>query len=147
MNDDARRALPLAHLVDGLGPSSSPMILPMLGAGSNRPSATASSVPYQSCGRGPPPNWIVMPLCVAAVKSIVPASYHPPATYTRAMNSHASTISCSSPLRPTHSKITCVVRKSFARNASRHTSYGSRNDGLTSTSPPNVFAYSSRSSL
>ncbi len=50
-----------------------------------------------------------MPLCVAAVQSIVPASYHPPATYTRAMNSHESTMFCIRPFLPTHSKMTCGV--------------------------------------
>jgi hypothetical protein len=35
------------------GTSSRPMVLPILGDGSSLPSATASSVPYQSCGCGP----------------------------------------------------------------------------------------------
>src|SRR6201993_5585121 len=43
------------------GTSSRSMILPMLGSGASRPDAMASSVPYQSCGWGPPPNCIVTP--------------------------------------------------------------------------------------
>ena len=53
-----------AHLVDGLGHLFEADHPAMLGDGSSRPSATASSVRNQSCGCGPPPNWIVMPLWV-----------------------------------------------------------------------------------
>src|SRR5262249_51365588 len=61
------------------GTSSRVMILPTLGNGSSRPDAMASSVPYQSCGCGPPPNWIVTPLRVAVVMSSVSPVYQPPA--------------------------------------------------------------------
>jgi len=45
------------------GTSSRPITMPMLAAG--QPAlGDASSVPYQSTGCGPPPNWIVTPLCV-----------------------------------------------------------------------------------
>ena len=123
MNDDAGRPLPFAHLVDGLRHFVEADFLPMLGDGSSRPSATASSVPYQSWGSGPPPNWIVMPLCVASVQSIVPASYQPPATCTRAMNSHESTMVCNRPCLPTHSKMTCVIETCWREMspARRHT--------------------------
>src|ERR1700722_5678278 len=43
------------------GTSSRPTTAPTLGSGSSRPAAIASSVPYQSCGCGPPPNWMVTP--------------------------------------------------------------------------------------
>ena len=109
MHDDARWALPFAHLVDGVRHVVESDDLADARRRIQPASTTASSVPYQSCGCGPPPNCIVTPLCVAAVQSMVPASYHPPAAYTRAMNSHESTILCSRPLRPTHSKMTCVV--------------------------------------
>src|ERR1700756_3699126 len=60
------------------GTSSRSMILPTLGSGSRRPDAIASSVPYQSCGYGPPPNWIVTPCLVAVVMSRVSPVYQPP---------------------------------------------------------------------
>src|SRR6185437_998400 len=61
------------------GTSSRPMTRPTLGIGSSRPSTTASSTPYQSCGIGPPPNWTVNPLRVASVMLRVSPVYQPPA--------------------------------------------------------------------
>ena len=109
MHDDARRPLTSAHLVDGLGyfvETDDP-------ADARR--RVQAAVDHRVEGAvpvlrvRPPPNCIVMPLCVASVQSIVPASYQPPAAYTRARNSHESTMLCSRPFLPTHSKMTCVV--------------------------------------
>ena len=50
---------------------------PTLGIGSSRPSTTASSTPYQSCGIGPPPNCRVNPLRVASVILSVSPVYQP----------------------------------------------------------------------
>src|ERR1700744_4918501 len=61
------------------GTWSRPMTAPTLGSGSSRPAAIASSVPYQSCGCGPPPNWMVTPWRVASVMFSESPVYQPPA--------------------------------------------------------------------
>src|SRR5271166_4398373 len=61
------------------GTSSRSTIAPTLGSGSSRPEAMASRVPYQSCGCGPPPNWMATPCRVASVTLSESPLYQPPA--------------------------------------------------------------------